>query len=268
MSETPPTEDEAVEQVLLALRPRRRAVPRLAHPLREARDMEVETPFGPVMAWRLDPWGSSGNLPATLLVHGWEDDNALWGPLIDQLQAVGRPVVAMDLPGHGFSQATNCSIGRGAVAVRAVYEALGPIDRVVGHSYGCPLSTQAMADGMPIDRAVLIATGWPNHANSTLWRRIQERMGVSDAVIAKAQAAADESEVFPPFDYEALAARMTAKALLIHSLDDDGAPPESSRKLADAWPGAELQWTDGLGHRLVAQDDATLQGVVAFLERP
>jgi len=262
-----PHEDEAVERVLMALRPRRRAVPRLAHPLREAQDLEVQTPYGPVMAWRLDPWGSSGNAPATLLVHGWEDDNALWGPLIDQLQAVGRPVVVMDLPGHGYSQATNCSVGRGAVAVRAVYDALGPIDSVVGHSYGCPLSTQAMADGMKIDRAVLIATGWPNMASSALWERIKDRTGADDAVIAKAKAAADESDVFPPFDYETLAARMTAKVLFIHSLDDDGAPPESSRKLADVWPGAALQWTDGLGHQLVAQDDATLMGVVEFLER-
>jgi pimeloyl-ACP methyl ester carboxylesterase len=266
LPETGEAQDPDVERVLMALRPRRRAVPRLAHPLREARDLEVQTPYGPVMAWRLDPWGSSGNAPATLLVHGWEDDNALWGPLIDQLQAVGRPIVALDLPGHGYSQATNCSVGRGAAAVRAVYDALGPIDSVVGHSYGCPLSTQAMADGMKIDRAVLIATGWPNAANSTLWQRIQERLEVSDAVIAKAQAAADESDPFPPFDYEALAARMTAKVLFIHSLDDDGVPPESSRKLADVWPGAALQWTDGLGHRLVAQDDATLQGVVEFLE--
>jgi pimeloyl-ACP methyl ester carboxylesterase len=259
--------DEQTAAVLEAMKPRRRRSPRLAEPLREARDEQVDTPYGAVMAWRLDPWGSSGTAPATLLVHGWEDDNALWSPLIDQLQYLGRPVVALDLPGHGFSPAETCSVSRAAVAVRAVAKALGPVDTLVAHSFGCPVSTQAMADGLKVERAVLISTGWPNQAQSTRWTRIQEGLGVSDEAIAQARviAARADSE-FPPFDYEALAARMTAKALFLHSLDDKDTPPENSRTLADLWPGAALQWTDGLGHRRIAQDDAIVQGVVEFVE--
>jgi pimeloyl-ACP methyl ester carboxylesterase len=264
--------DDQTAAVLEALKPRRRARPRLAEPLRDARDQQVDTPYGPVMAWRLDPFsgfgGSSGAAPATLLVHGWEDDNALWSPLIDLLQEAGRPVVALDLPGHGFSPAEGCSVGRAAAAVRAVAEALGPVDTLVAHSFGCPVSTQAMVDGMKIDRAVLIATGWPAGATSTRWTRVQEALGVEDAAIERAKVIAAESDQeFPPFDYLALAGRMTAKALFIHSLDDDGTEPDRSRDLADAWPGAGLQWTDGLGHRRVAQDAAILQSAVEFIER-
>ena len=60
-----------------ASKPKRRVRPRLARRLADAQDMEVDTPNGPVMAWRL------GDGPATLLVHGWEADNALWSPMID-----------------------------------------------------------------------------------------------------------------------------------------------------------------------------------------
>lgn len=276
MSEPEPSAalDADAQRVLAALRPRRRARPRLAEPLRDARDEAVATPFGPVIAWRLDPWGGSPTTPATLLVHGWEDDNALWGPMIEACLAVGRPVVVFDLPGHGFSPAERCSIGSAAAAVRAVAEAMGPIDSAVGHSFGCVAITRALGDGLAARRAVLIATPMPTaKAGGSHWDRAQEALGVGDAAMERAKAMfEDEERIFPPFDYPALAASMTAKALFIHSLDDEGCPPENSRILADAWgggtgPGAALTWVDGLGHRLVAQDEATLAGVVDFLER-
>ncbi len=260
--------DAEAARVLESLRPRRRARPRLAEPLREARDLEVETPYGAVIAWRLDPWDGRPTTPATLLIHGWEDDNALWGPLIEACIAVGRPIIAFDLPGHGFSPAEDCSIGRAAAAVRAVAEALGPVDSLVAHSFGCPVSVRAMADGLGIDRAVLIATPMPGAKADQRSRRLKERMDLGDDLILRIQALAAEREaMFPPFDYEKLAATMTAKALFIHSLDDEDCEPENSRTLADRWPGAALHWTDGLGHRLVAQDEATIATVVAFLER-
>lgn len=266
--------DAEAERVLEAIRPRRRARPRLAEPLREARDQAVETPFGPVMAWRLDPQylglaGTSASAPATLLVHGWEDDNALWGPLIEALTYAGRPVVALDLPGHGFSPAEGCSIGRAGAAIRAVAEALGPVDSLVAHSFGCPASTRALADGLKVERAVLISTPLPSARAAGHWSRIQARLDLSDAVVERARALADAREaVFPPFDYESLAGAMTAEALFLHSLDDEDCAPENSRQIADAWRGAALQWTDGLGHRHLVQDAATIATVVAFLERP
>src|SRR5665213_2926669 len=78
-------------------KPKRRVRPRLARMLNEAEDREVATPTGAVMAWRL------GAGPATLMVHGWEDDNALWSPLIDTCAEMLRASVAFDLPGHGWS---------------------------------------------------------------------------------------------------------------------------------------------------------------------
>lgn len=267
MTELPPDLESEAQQAMEALKPRRRARPRLAEPLREARDAEVETPFGPVMAWRLDPWGSSGSAPATLLVHGWEDDNALWGPFMEALNYAGRPVVALDLPGHGYSAAEECSIGRAAAAIRAVAEAMGPVDSLIAHSFGCPASTRAMADGLKIDRAVLMSSPDPSAKAAGRWERIRERMGLSEAVLERVMQLSLEKEAqFPPFDYEALAQGMTAKALFIHSIDDEDCPPETSRILADAWPGAGLQWVDGLGHRLLVQDQATIAAVVGFVE--
>jgi pimeloyl-ACP methyl ester carboxylesterase len=69
--------------------PKRRARPRVSRALMEAEEHEIALPSGALAAWRL------GVGPAVMLVHGWEDDNALWGPLADRFAAIGRAVVAL-----------------------------------------------------------------------------------------------------------------------------------------------------------------------------
>ncbi|MGB3810727.1 MAG: alpha/beta fold hydrolase [Parvibaculum sp.] len=256
-----PSNIEAEAEALIdaMMRPKRRVRPRIAEAFRDAEDRQVETPFGPVMTWRL------GKGLATLLVHGWEDDNCLWGALADKFAQVGRAVVAFDLPGHGFSPAEDASPAAASAAVRAVAEACGPIDTIVAHSYGCPVSMQAMTDGLSIKRVALIATPIPKM--SQRWARA-ERRGVSPEVIERAIAifAERQSGQPPAYDMEEAAANMTAKALFVHSLDDEDCPASNSQALKRIWPGAKLALTDELGHRLIAQDSAMLDRVVDFIE--
>ena len=213
------------------------------------------------MTWRL------GEGPAVLLVHGWEDDNALWGPMIDRLLANGRAVVALDLPGHGFSPAEMAGPASVAAAVAAVAQACGPIEAVIGHSFGCVALTAAIDGGMAVQRAVLIASPIPK-LDLDLWVDRQTERGAPAVVAERAKGllAKRRAAEGSPFSIEAAARCMTAQALIVHSMDDDQCPPENARILADAWPGAELMWTDGLGHRRVAQDQATTQRAADFIE--
>ena len=103
--------DDQAREVLRAWgQPKRRARSRVSRALHDAQDCEVTTSAGPVAAWRL------GDGPAVLLVHGWEDDNALWGPLIDRFARNGKAVVAHDLPGHGFTQSAGSAGDDGGAA--------------------------------------------------------------------------------------------------------------------------------------------------------
>ena len=58
---------------------------------------------------------------------------------------------------------------------------------------------------------------------------------------------------------------LSAPALIIHDRDDRDVPWQSSERLAQAWPGAELLYTQGLGHRRILRDPALLQRVVDFI---
>jgi pimeloyl-ACP methyl ester carboxylesterase len=248
-------------------KPKRRVRPRLARLLNEAEDLEVATSFGGIMAWRL------GTGRATLMVHGWEDDNALWSPLIDLNAEMMRGSVAFDLPGHGWSPAEDCSIQAAGKAVLAVAEAFGPIDSVVAHSFGCPTTIYALGHGLEAPRAVLIGSPVPrtkpydrtNHD----WSKEQIDAGEDPEVVARAaeilrERMANATEPFAAIDDEIKA--MTAKALILHSIDDDAAPYENARAMADLWPGAELVLADDLGHRLIAQDQAIVQRIIDFVE--
>lgn len=259
---TPEEIETEAEALMARMAPRRRVRPRLAEPLRETEPVEVETPVGTVMAWRL------GRGPAVLLVHGWEDDNCLWAPLIDTLwNERGRSVAVLDLPGHGFSPAGEAGIVGCGQAVRAVAGALGPIDAVVTHSFGGPVSISAMSEGLAADRAVLIAPPIPSLEGFT--RRMQDHE-VPEAVIARVLElqAKMMGLVAQSWSLEDSVPRMTARALLVHALDDEQCPAENSRTIADLWPGgmAKVLYTDNLGHRLVAQDAAILSQVADFLD--
>jgi pimeloyl-ACP methyl ester carboxylesterase len=251
-------------------RPKRRVRPRLARLLNEAEDQEVSTPHGGIMAWRL------GTGRATLMVHGWEDDNALWSPLIDLNAEMMRGSVAFDLPGHGWSPAEECSIQAAGAAVLAVAEAFGPIDSVVAHSFGCPSTIWAMANGLNVERAVMIASPVPRTEtrsqarDMTRWEQAQLHEGVAPEVIARARELMAERPMVRSsdrdFDIEAVLPTLTAKALIRHSMDDEQCPVANSQRMAELWPGSELVLLDNLGHRLIAQEPDVVARVFEFVD--
>lgn len=249
----PDLSEQAAGMLAMLQRPRRRAVGRTcALLLSQGEQMTVDCPGGPVTAWRI------GDGPAVLLVHGWEDDTSLWTPLVSDLIARGRAVVALDLPGHGASEGERCDNALASGAILAVVAALGPVDAAVGHSFGGPALCTALGQGLALDAVCLIA---PPVDQAQQFRRAAARHGVPEALIEAAFEARDGGWL----DMAALAPAMTTPALFIHSLDDEQCPAADARRAADAWPGARFLPFDGLGHRLVAQDADVRAMVMAWV---
>lgn len=253
--------DVAAEQFLHAMMapPRRRKIPRIAEPLRHVEMREIKGPQGKIAAWRV------GEGPAVLLVHGFEDDNALWTPLLDALAMRNRATIVFDLPGHGLSEGDNGFAPAGAEAIAAVANTLGPVDAVTGHSLGCWAAALAISEGLTADRIVLMAA--PFGATSERWRRAAMRLDFPVEVGDRALALYRE-RLGPARSQELhqLLGSLTNPMLFIHSRDDERAPFEAAQRACANCTDAQLLALDGAGHRDTAQQRDAIAGAVMFLD--
>lgn len=233
--------------------PRRLREPRVAERLELAPTLatRVACRWGELAAWRL------GDGPAVLLVHGYEDDNSLWSPLIDELTARSCPLIAFDLPGHGASGGTWGASFEGTDAVVAVAEQLGPVGAVVAHSAGCGMVVGAMTEGWPMGRAVFIA---PPLGAGDRWTRYGERLGFPREVVEAARTRYYEVLGAERAGWSPMAAYpgVQAKVLVIHSRDDEHFPCAGSEEVVPLMSDARLELVDGLTHRRTARAPAVI----------
>jgi len=103
------------------------------------------------------PLGDTAQRPV-VLVHGMGGDHTAWRRFSRDLRSAGRPVVAVDLRGHGRSgHAESYRLGEFADDLRVVADELG-LDRfdLVGHSLGAHTALRvAMTEGDRVQRLVV-----------------------------------------------------------------------------------------------------------------
>jgi pimeloyl-ACP methyl ester carboxylesterase len=211
-----------------------------------------------IAAWE---WGSG---PLVLLVHGWGSRAGRFSTLGPALVEAGFRVVAHDAPAHGLSTGTESALPLFAEAVRIVGTHFGPVAAVIGHSLGGASAVLALRDGLAAERAVLISApsnievfsdrfagffALPPQARAIMQRNLENRF----------------SMVWAEAHTSALARTLTQPALIVHDHDDTDVPEADARAIAQAWPGARLVITQGLGHRGVLRSSEVVHHVLEFL---
>ena len=177
------------------------------------REVALQTPLGVLAALRND-----GEGPRVLALHGWLDNAASFLPLAAHLR--GIDLVALDLPGHGYSAhlppGADYSFASAIASVLDAADALG-WDRfaLLGHSMGAGIASQvAAACPQRIERLVAIeALG----ALSEVPERTVSRL--RDAVTAERALRGKQLRVFPDID-TAVRARMHAGRVPGSGLDE------------------------------------------------
>ncbi len=238
---------------------------RFAEPEREARWRRQGTAFnvagqnGPLSLYR---WGEG---PCVLLLHGWNGRGTQMGAFAAPLVEAGYCAVALDAPGHGRSPGGSTTIFEIIDAVERVAVAVGPLAGIITHSFGAMVIAHALRDGLPAARVVCIAPPArltvlvdsfcrtfraPAAARAELVRRLQRRFGND----IERQIAADIN-----------AADISVPALIIHDRDDTDVPWQQGQLLANAWPGARLLLTRGLGHTRILRNREVIQTSVDFI---
>ncbi len=237
----------------LALRffssPRRHAHP--AHELEalgRARRFLIPFRDAALSAWE---WGEAG--PRVLVVHGWEGRAAQLAPFAERLAALGFRVVGFDAPAHGGSPGTTCTLFDFADAIVAAAEALGPLHAIVTHSMGGaatawaararPLAKRYAMIAPPADvrdftRGFAKLMQISSDVRSRMEQRIERRFGIRMDEVRTDRSVREQR----------------APLLVVHDVGDREVPFEKGRVIAEAWPGAVLLRTDGLGHQRILRD--------------
>jgi pimeloyl-ACP methyl ester carboxylesterase len=253
--------DDAVQEFLREYAvPKRLREARVADRLSTVESHVVHTRWGALRAWRL------GSGPAVLLVHGWEDDNSLWSPLIDELDRRGLALVAFDLPGHGASGGDWGVSFEGSDGIVAVADALGPIDAVVAHSAGCGMTAGAIGEGWKVARAAFIA---PPVTEGDRWLRYAKKLGTTEEVALAAKAVYYAAHGPERAAWRALAAYPTIDVdlLVVQSRDDERNSVSDAQEVIPRNPRARLVLVDGLTHRRTARDPGVIRLVADFVAR-
>jgi pimeloyl-ACP methyl ester carboxylesterase len=240
--------------------PRPRGGPSAFFDFLDARSSFVAHRGRHIATWR---WGPM-EAPAVLLVHGWGGTAAQLRGFVAPLLAAGYRVIAYDQPAHGLSEGRLTGLPDFARVVGAVVRHHGGVHAVIAHSLGAAGVAVAMAHGLRLARAVLIAppsdfigfthrfARWhwmPERVREIMQSAIEERFGVRMADL----------------EVSRLAPHLQAPVLVIHDRGDTVMPWQQGEAIARAWPGARLQNTAGLGHHRILKAQTTVQGAVDFI---
>ncbi|HEU4698500.1 MAG TPA: alpha/beta fold hydrolase [Gemmatimonadales bacterium] len=209
-------------------------------------------------AWE---WGAG---PTVLAVHGWGSVAARFHVLAPALVAAGHRVVAYDGPAHGRSSGRLASLPAFARALEAVGRELGPLAGVVGHSLGGAAIALALRLGLRAERAVLVA---PPASPVTYVNHFVDLLAIPHATRRRLQTRIERRYAIPWADLHVptVARGLAVPALVVHDRGDPDVPWHDGAAIAEAWPGAELVTTEGLGHRAILRDAAVARRVTAFL---
>lgn len=212
--------------------------------------------FVPIWSW--------GQGPTVLLVHGWEGRGAQLGKFVMPLVEQGFRVVTFDGPGHGDATASRASMPDLAAAVEQVAAAVGPLHAIVAHSMGGASSLLAISRKVKVSRVVFLA---PPIDIRRFVRAFGKTFGLDASVMNHFEKHIEDrfSVSFDDLYAPSLAKRMKAPLLVVHDEEDREVPWISGKMLVDAWPGAELHSTRGLGHQRILKDPEVIARTVAFL---
>jgi pimeloyl-ACP methyl ester carboxylesterase len=212
-------------------------------------------------------WGFRG--PIVLLAHGWESHSGRWRKIAPMLAQAGYQVVAVDAPAHGRSAGRQFTMVHYAEVLRALFQRLGPIDTVIGHSVGGAAMVWAMGTAAPALRPRKAVIMGSFSEVRTIMDAARTEMAASERLMAEMDNEFVRRIGAPVshFSIATAASQLHAvSSLLIHDRQDRVTHFGESEKLYQAWPGAQLFATEGFGHGLTAPQ--VTEAVVDFVREP
>ena len=212
-------------------------------------------------------WDNNG--PSVLLAHGWETAGLHLGSFIEPLLAHGFRVVTFDGPAHGNSEGHNATLLDFTEAMRVINEEIGPMQHIIGHSFG-GLSSVFLAayysNEIHLDHMVLISV--PNKLTGVL-EEFARTLQLPQRVVISMDHHIKSIYKMDPLDIETgkMGAQMNVKnVLVVHDRYDQILPFANGLEIVHDLSNAVLLETQNLGHNRLLKHPAVISNIVEFLK--
>ena len=210
-------------------------------------------------------WTPNETKSRIIALHGWNGRATQFAPLAEELLLIGVETIALDGPGHGESPGHHADPLMFARALSEAEQELGPFRAVIGHSMGGGALAIAVAQGMPVERAVIISS--PAHF-SDVATKFAEWIGLPQRLIPRFLTAVGEATGVSIEDANIVQAAklITIPGLMIHDRDDDEYDHHNAEQIANAWGGpSSILITQGLGHRRLLREQYVIDEITDFI---
>lgn len=240
-----------------------------------ARDLRIGTPESLTLAATYWP-GRRPDSPAILLLHGVKANRASTAPTAAWLHTLGYAALTVDFRGHGQSDMAERSFGlRESADARAAFDWLkrrqeGAPVAVIGNSLGGAAALLGPSGPLPADALILQAV-YPD-IRRAIRNRIADRLTRLPAWLLEPLLSFQSGPRFGawPADLSPVQAlrRYPGPVFVIGGERDRYTPPEETRSLFAAAPGAKALWlVPGKDHAAIGElsDEAYRARIARFL---
>lgn len=247
---------------------------------------------GTHLACWINDGGFAEGRRSIVFVHGSGGDHTVWDAQYGELQGDFN-VASVSLPGHGLSGgAGERDVTKYVQWVKKTINALGLRQPVlVGHSLGAAISLNfAVRDGAFLAAIVPVGGGVKMPVNPMILEKIHSDLPSVISLVVKFAVAKANRDAVGPFLQEGLAkvnpdafygdlyacdrmdvtsdvAKIGIPTLVVCGDDDKMTPPDLSRFIADAVPGAKLALIDGAGHYVMREKPREFNRVLTAFVR-
>lgn len=218
-------------------------------------ELELADKSIPVYLW--------GRGPLVVCMHGWGGSGTQFRRIIPELVGRGYRVASFDAPAHGLNPEKTTHILEFVQALLAIQQQLGPIDTVVGHSFGCLATLLASEYELMPEHMIFIAPGLDI---DDMFENYTDQMGLDKALVerfhdivgAHMAEIAMVPDVWSWLQPERLMHRATAQGLLIYDSEDEELDLQHFERIKRLWPGCDIMKTEGLGHFRLLKNQAVI----------
>lgn len=200
-----------------------------------------------------------------LIVHGWAGRGTQLFQIADKVLENRMMVVSFDGPAHGLSSGKKTNMLEFLETIREVNKKYGPFDAAIGHSFGSMSLINAVADGLKVDKLVIIGA---DNSIPQIFRYFVQKMELKPVISKKLKKIAEEKfkTKLDSLTSEHKALKVDIPTLVIHDSDDKYVDVSSAISIRQSLKNGELLITNGLGHHRIFKDNFVIQRIIDFIQ--